>query len=107
MRHVLRARAEMEDGKKLRAKVDSQPQSDVCCGFGGATSIEHGEVSERSMNNKLNNTVRTGAKVLVPDAFNGWGGREWEKDAGVAFGAAYSGEDGIAWEENVMPAFSA
>jgi len=38
--------------------------------------------------------------------YTGWGGREWEKDAGVAFGAADSGEDGIAREEHVMPAFT-
>jgi len=39
----------------------------VCCGFGGATSIEHGEVSERILNNKLNNAESTGATVLVTD----------------------------------------
>ena len=32
MRHVLRAGAEMEDGKKLRARVDSQPQPEHLCG---------------------------------------------------------------------------
>ena len=46
-------------------------------------------------------------RARVPDALTGWRGREWEKDAGVAFGAAYNGEDGIAWGENMMPAFSA
>jgi len=40
---------------------------DVCCSFGGATSIEHGDMSERIMNNKLNNAERTGATVLVAD----------------------------------------
>lgn len=43
------------------------PQSDVCCGFGGSTSIEHSDVSERIMNNKLNNAESTGATVLVAD----------------------------------------
>ncbi len=42
-------------------------QSDVCCGFGGSTSLEHGEVAERLLNNKLNNAESTGATVLVAD----------------------------------------
>ncbi len=32
MRHVLRAGTQMEDGKKLRARVDSQPQPEHLCG---------------------------------------------------------------------------
>jgi Fe-S oxidoreductase len=51
----------------LGLQLREMPQSDVCCGFGGATSIEHGEVSERIMNNKLNNAESTGATVLVAD----------------------------------------
>ncbi len=51
----------------LGLELREMPQSDVCCGFGGATSIEHGEVSERIMNNKLNNAESTGASVLVAD----------------------------------------
>jgi L-lactate dehydrogenase complex protein LldF len=51
----------------LGLELREMPQSDVCCGFGGATSIEHGEVSERIMNNKLNNAESTGATVLVAD----------------------------------------
>jgi L-lactate dehydrogenase complex protein LldF len=51
----------------LGLDLREMPQSDVCCGFGGATSIEHGEVSERIMNNKLNNAESTGASVLVAD----------------------------------------
>ncbi len=51
----------------LGLELREMPQSDVCCGFGGATSIEHGEVSERIMNNKLNNVESTGATVLVAD----------------------------------------
>jgi L-lactate dehydrogenase complex protein LldF len=42
-------------------------QSDVCCGFGGSTSIEHGDVASRIMNNKLNNAESTGASLLVSD----------------------------------------
>ena len=51
----------------LGLELREMPQSDVCCGFGGATSIEHGDVSERIMNNKLNNAESTGATVLVAD----------------------------------------
>ena len=52
---------------ELGLELREMPQSDVCCGFGGATSIEHGDVSERIMNNKLNNAESTGATVLVAD----------------------------------------
>jgi L-lactate dehydrogenase complex protein LldF len=51
----------------LGLELREMPQSDVCCGFGGATSIEHGDVSERIMNNKLNNAESTGATLLVAD----------------------------------------
>ncbi len=51
----------------LGLELREMPQSDVCCGFGGATSIEHGDVSERIMNNKLKNAESTGATVLVAD----------------------------------------
>jgi L-lactate dehydrogenase complex protein LldF len=51
----------------LGLELREMPQSDVCCGFGGATSIEHGDVSERIMNNKLNNAESTGATMLVAD----------------------------------------
>jgi iron-sulfur cluster protein len=51
----------------LGLELREMPQSDVCCGFGGATSIEHGDVAERIMNNKLNNAESTGATVLVTD----------------------------------------
>ncbi len=51
----------------LGLELREMPQSDVCCGFGGATSIEHGDVSERIMNNKLNNAESTGATILVAD----------------------------------------
>src|SRR5437764_193575 len=51
----------------LGLELREMPQSDVCCGFGGSTSIEHGDVAERIMNNKLNNAESTGARVLVTD----------------------------------------
>lgn len=42
-------------------------QSDVCCGFGGSTSLEHPEISERLMTNKLNNAASIGATIIVSD----------------------------------------
>src|SRR5215469_9438283 len=51
----------------LGLELREMPQSDVCCGFGGSTSLEHGEVAERIMNNKLHNAESTGAAVLVAD----------------------------------------
>jgi len=51
----------------LGLELREMPQSDVCCGFGGSTSIEHGDVSKRMMDNKLNNAESTGATVLVTD----------------------------------------
>ncbi|HLX40974.1 MAG TPA: heterodisulfide reductase-related iron-sulfur binding cluster, partial [Ktedonobacteraceae bacterium] len=51
----------------LGLELREMPQSDVCCGFGGSTSLEHGDVSELIMNNKLNNAESTGATVLVSD----------------------------------------
>jgi L-lactate dehydrogenase complex protein LldF len=51
----------------LGLELREMPQSDVCCGFGGSTSLEHGEVAERLLDNKLNNAEGTGATVLVAD----------------------------------------
>jgi Fe-S oxidoreductase len=51
----------------LGLEVQEMPQADVCCGFGGTTSIEHPEVAERLLNNKLGNAESTGAALLVAD----------------------------------------
>jgi Fe-S oxidoreductase len=51
----------------LGLELREMPQSDVCCGFGGSTSIEHGDVASRMMNNQLNNAAGTGATMLVSD----------------------------------------
>jgi L-lactate dehydrogenase complex protein LldF len=51
----------------LKLELREMPQSDVCCGFGGSTSLEHPEVAERLLNNKLRNAESTGATVLVAD----------------------------------------
>ena len=63
----LRAEARHIIQDVLGLELREMPQSDVCCGFGGSTSVEHGDVSERIMNNKLHNAEGTGATVLVTD----------------------------------------
>lgn len=51
----------------LGLELREMAQSDVCCGFGGAISLEHPEVAERLLKNKLKNAESTGATVLVAD----------------------------------------
>ncbi|HLZ60745.1 MAG TPA: LUD domain-containing protein [Ktedonosporobacter sp.] len=51
----------------LKLELHEMPQSDVCCGFGGSTSLEHPEVAEKLLTNKLNNAASTGAAILVAD----------------------------------------
>lgn len=51
----------------LGLELREMAQSDVCCGFGGSSSIEHQVIAERLMNNKLNNAASTGATVIVAD----------------------------------------
>ena len=63
----LRAEARHIIQDELGLELREMPQSDVCCGFGGSTSIEHGDVAVRMMNNKLNNAESTGATMLVSD----------------------------------------
>jgi len=63
----LRSEARRIIQDELGLELREMPQSEVCCGFGGSTSLEHGDVSERIMNNKLNNAQSTGATVLVAD----------------------------------------
>ncbi|WP_287265595.1 LUD domain-containing protein [Thermogemmatispora sp.] len=50
-------------GLELREMRDS----DVCCGFGGSTSIEHPEIAERLLERKLRHAEETGATLLVSD----------------------------------------
>ncbi len=59
------ARHVMQDALKLELR--EMPSSDVCCGFGGAVSLEHGDISSKILDNKLNNAESTGASVLVVD----------------------------------------
>ncbi|QBD83107.1 4Fe-4S dicluster domain-containing protein [Ktedonosporobacter rubrisoli] len=51
----------------LQVAVREMPQSDVCCGFGGSSSLEHPEVARRLLKNKLDNAQSTGATLLVAD----------------------------------------
>jgi Fe-S oxidoreductase len=42
-------------------------ESSVCCGFGGSTSVTRPEVAEHILARKLENVMKTGARVLVTD----------------------------------------
>jgi len=63
----LRSEARRVIQQELDMELREMPQSDVCCGFGGSTSIEHPEVAERLLHNKLRNAESTGASILVAD----------------------------------------
>jgi Fe-S oxidoreductase len=63
----LRAEARRVLRDVLHCDLREMPSSDVCCGFGGSTSMEHPEVAERILNEKLNNAEGTGATVLLAD----------------------------------------
>ncbi len=43
------------------------PEAEVCCGFGGSTSIEHPEVARHIVARKLENVGASGARVLATD----------------------------------------
>jgi iron-sulfur cluster protein len=43
------------------------PEMDVCCGFGGGSSIDHPEVARGIVERKLDNVRATNAKVVVTD----------------------------------------
>ena len=47
--------------------VTDLPEAEVCCGFGGSTSIEHGAVSHGIVSRKLDNVRTTQAAVLTTD----------------------------------------
>ena len=44
-----------------------RPEGEVCCGFGGASSLEHPEVAREIAARKLDNVAQTEATVLVTD----------------------------------------
>jgi L-lactate dehydrogenase complex protein LldF len=43
------------------------PEAEVCCGFGGSTSLQHPEVARAIVARKLANVVATGATTLITD----------------------------------------
>jgi Fe-S oxidoreductase len=43
------------------------PEGEVCCGFGGSTSLNHPEVARGIVERKLGNARETGAAVLATD----------------------------------------
>jgi L-lactate dehydrogenase complex protein LldF len=43
------------------------PEAEVCCGFGGSTSIDHPEVARHIAQRKLENVRATGAAILATD----------------------------------------
>lgn len=63
----LRSQARRVIRDVLKLDLREMPQSDVCCGFGGSTSIEQPEIARRLLNNKLHNAESTGATILVAD----------------------------------------
>jgi L-lactate dehydrogenase complex protein LldF len=48
-------------------EVRELPESEVCCGFGGSTSMDHAEVARAIVTRKLDNVMQTEATVLVTD----------------------------------------
>jgi Fe-S oxidoreductase len=48
-------------------QVIDLPEGTVCCGFGGATSVEYPEVGRGIVGRKLDNVRATGAEVLCSD----------------------------------------
>ncbi|MDP8921775.1 MAG: (Fe-S)-binding protein, partial [Chloroflexota bacterium] len=47
--------------------VRDLPEGEVCCGFGGSTSIDHPRVARWIAERKLDNVAETGAPLLVTD----------------------------------------
>lgn len=43
------------------------PEGQVCCGFGGSTSMDHPRVAREIVARKLDNVAETGATVLITD----------------------------------------
>ncbi len=51
----------------LGLELRELPESSVCCGFGGSTSVTRPEVSEQILARKLDNAGTTGARTLITD----------------------------------------
>jgi L-lactate dehydrogenase complex protein LldF len=48
-------------------EVCDLPEGEVCCGFGGSTSMDHPDVARAIVTRKLDNVAQTAATVLVTD----------------------------------------
>jgi Fe-S oxidoreductase len=53
--------------RRAGLRVADLPEADVCCGFGGSTSLDHPEVARWIVDRKLANALATGAQLLVSD----------------------------------------
>jgi Fe-S oxidoreductase len=53
--------------RRAGLRVADLPEGDVCCGFGGSTSIDHPDVSRWIAHRKLVNARATGVQVLASD----------------------------------------
>jgi iron-sulfur cluster protein len=53
--------------RALGIELREMEESNVCCGFGGSTSAEYPEVSQRILERKFGNVAQSGAAVLVTD----------------------------------------
>lgn len=47
------------------ATIVESPESETCCGFGGAFSLQHGEIAGPLADDKLGHAATTGARWLV------------------------------------------
>lgn len=53
--------------RSLGVNVTEMEESNVCCGFGGTTSVDYPEVSQRILERKFGNVEASGADILVTD----------------------------------------
>ena len=53
--------------ERAGVRIRALEEREVCCGFGGSTSIDHPELGQRIAERKLENVRATGAGVLVTD----------------------------------------
>ena len=52
-------------GKVERLELTEMPDTDVCCGFGGAFCVKYPEISERLVSDKIRNIESTGADSVL------------------------------------------
>ena len=59
-----------EQPRKLMGKLEDLhlrelPDSNVCCGFGGTFCVKYADISDRMVENKVNQIIDTGAQTLL------------------------------------------